>query len=139
MSSPRDLPYAVLPCAFVSLFCEGLTNCGVMRKEKVNNLFKQNWFFKFLRWNLETQVFMESHVFVDAANHVLCIPSFFISREGGWDNVLTAWRFLTPHTHPTSRREGKSPLTRNGRRIAGSPMLLRKRTFCWPVMFRSFR
>ena len=37
------------------------------------------------------------------------------------------------------RREGKSPLTRNGRRIAGSPMLLKKRTFCWPVMFRSFR
>ena len=27
------------------------------------------------------------------------------------------------------RREGKSPLTRNGQRIAGSPMLLKKSVF----------
>ena len=33
---------------------------------------------------------------------------------------------LTPHTHPTSRREGKTPLTQNGQRIAGSPIYVEK-------------
>ena len=34
---------------------------------------------------------MISHVFVEAANHVIYCPSVLFSREGGWDNVLTAW------------------------------------------------
>ena len=36
---------------------------------------------------------------------------YFLSRVGGWDNVSHRLEVLTPHTHPTSRREGNDPLS----------------------------
>ena len=70
-------------------------------------------------------VLQRSFLGLEWSVELLCPTVYFISRVGGWDNVLTAWRSDPPTPIPPPGVKGKAP-NANGWRFADSPISVKK-------------
>ena len=105
-------------------------------KRKVKQRLKRKLVFYSCGGIKPVLFFLEITCFRGSVESCFFIPLFHF--KGGWVGQRShRLEVLTPHTNPTSRREGKTPLTRNGQRIAGSPIYVEKRSSSVLSFFRA--